>query len=53
MKVKELIEKLQQCNPEDVVILSKDEEGNGFYVLDKVEDVYDGEDGQKAVVLWP
>lgn len=37
MKVKELIEKLQQCNPDDIVILSKDEEGNEFYVLDKME----------------
>lgn len=65
MKVKELIEKLKQYDPDDIVILSQDEEGNGFETLTllqkmvwvpqsrSVEDIYDGEDGQKAVVLWP
>ncbi len=30
MKVKELIEILNECNPESLVVLSRDEEGNGY-----------------------
>lgn len=30
MKIKELIELLEKQNPDDIVVLSKDEEGNGF-----------------------
>lgn len=30
MKVKELIEALQTCNPNDLVVLAKDAEGNDF-----------------------
>ena len=33
MKVKELIENLQMCDPEDEVILKKDAEGNGYSPL--------------------
>lgn len=37
MKVKELIEILEDCNPEDEVILSSDEEGNSFHPLGGVQ----------------
>lgn len=37
MKVKELIEKLKQCDPETVVIKSKDAEGNGYEEIDTVD----------------
>ena len=30
MKVKELIEILKECDPEDLIVLSKDPEGNGY-----------------------
>lgn len=30
MKVKELIEQLRKCDPESIVILQKDSEGNGY-----------------------
>lgn len=41
MKVKELIEKLQQCNPDDLVILAKDIEGNGYSPAGTIsEDMY-------------
>ena len=86
MTVQELINQLQQCNPNYLVVMSKDEEGNGFSPLADVvgdnnvyvpectwsgelrlhhltdelraqsysdEDVYDGDDGVRAVVLWP
>ena len=38
MKVKELIEKLQQCDPEDIIVLAKDEEGNGFNMLGDIDE---------------
>ena len=37
MKVRELIELLQQVDPERVVVLSRDSEGNGYAVLSAVE----------------
>jgi len=30
MTVQELIAKLQQCDPTDIVVLSRDSEGNGY-----------------------
>lgn len=30
MKVKDLIEQLQKCDPEAIVLTAKDDEGNGF-----------------------
>lgn len=33
MKVKELIEKLQGCNPEAIVVMSRDSEGNYYSPL--------------------
>lgn len=38
MKVKELIEKLQKCDPESLVVMSEDGEGNGFSPLSDVDD---------------
>ena len=35
MKVKELIEKLQNIHPETEIFLARDPEGNGFAPLDK------------------
>jgi len=37
MKVKKLIEILKKCDPERIVILSKDEEGNSFSPLSTVQ----------------
>lgn len=37
MRVSELIEKLQQCDPDDVVVLSCDEEGNRFTSIRNIE----------------
>ena len=86
MTVREVIEELSKCDPDYVVIMSKDAEGNGYSPLSDVvgdnnvyvpecdwsgelrlhhltdelrrqsfseEDVYDGPDGLRAVVLWP
>ena len=45
MKVKELIEILSKCNPDADVVLSRDEEGNGYSSLSGVSLEYnwDGE----------
>ena len=45
MKVKELIEILSKCNPDADVVLSRDEEGNGYGSLSDVSLEYnwDGE----------
>ena len=89
MKIKELIELLEKQNPDDVVVLSMDKEGNGFTNRDKEgngftkafelseaiyhdgeiylreltddlynigyneDDLYDGDDGENCVVIWP
>lgn len=47
MKVKELINLLQQEDPERLVVLSIDEEGNGFSPLHQIEPsmYHDGEIG--------
>ncbi len=37
MKVWELIEQLQSCNSEDIVVMSKDGEGNGYSPLFEVD----------------
>jgi hypothetical protein len=37
MKVRKLIEQLQTIDPEREVVLSRDEEGNGFSSLEDVE----------------
>jgi hypothetical protein len=46
MKVKKLIAFLKNYNPDLEVILSRDEEGNGFNLLQNLEDniVYDKEE---------
>ncbi len=36
MTVKELLEQLQDCNPEDTVILAKDSEGNDFSPMSEI-----------------
>lgn len=38
MTVKELIEQLKQCDPNDIVILSSDAEGNNHSPLDEVSE---------------
>ncbi len=45
MTVQELIDKLKECNPNDAVIKSKDDEGNGYDTVDTVSSFYnmDGE----------
>jgi len=66
MKVKELIKRLSKENPEHEVVLSRDEEGNGFSSLAGVElfkyldgEIYSNDDPKlpanckDAVVLWP
>ena len=46
MTVKQLIELLQKENPDRVVILSKDSEGNGFSELENVNSNYNYNDGE-------
>jgi hypothetical protein len=79
MKVSELIEYLQQLDPDRIVVMARDSEGNGFNEMNHLytctygdggtfiealtpeleeqgyseEDVYQGDDGQPAVSLWP
>ncbi len=66
MSIKDLIKKLKQFDPESVVVLSADEEGNsfnkaqdieGFLFKDgeicKEEELEDGHDWSRAIVLWP
>lgn len=62
MKVKELIDELSLCEPEQEVYLAIDEEGNGFNPLSEVcvDPIAEGEltddndpDGVESVVLWP
>jgi hypothetical protein len=65
MKVKELVAMLAKTDPESLVILSKDEEGNGYLPVSNIEEArftrkwgnegeiaYNGS-GEKAVVIWP
>lgn len=40
MKVKQLIEELGQYHPDMRVVVSRDEEGNGFNVLHEVDPAY-------------
>lgn len=63
MKVKQLIKKLQKHDPEKIVIMSKDSEGNYFSPLADMskenyipETTWAGElgsGGEPALVLWP
>ena len=45
MTVKQLIEALQTCNPDDLVVLARDAEGNSFSPVDRVlgDDMYEPE----------
>ena len=54
MRVKQLIELLQQCNQEAKVIMSADSEGNAFAPLDEVdaECLYSPEGRWGEGVLW-
>lgn len=64
--VQELIEELKKMDPEAIVIMSKDAEGNNFSPLYATSDkyfyqadtTYSGsisktKEGKKAFVLWP
>ncbi len=66
MKVNELIKRLQRENPNIDVVLSIDEEGNGFSSIELVEsakslhgEIYGNDDdetpknAEPVVVLWP
>ena len=64
MTVKELIIQLQKLDQKSLVVLSKDEEGNGFSPLADVDtgkyeadSTWGGElvetGGVKCIVLWP
>jgi hypothetical protein len=64
MTVKELKELLEQAKPNDLVILSSDEEGNSFHALYEItpervvstEYGYEAVEGGKrtnAIILWP
>lgn len=81
MTKKELIEQLSQYDDDDIIVLARDSEGNGYSPLWSIapmtfapawgevfereiteemrkkgytdEDLYTGDDAQKAVVLWP
>ena len=45
MKVIDLIEKLHECNPEDLVLLSSDEEGNSYKALAQIDEANCEKDG--------
>lgn len=69
MKVSELMRRLSAFNPDHVVVMSKDSEGNGYSPLAHVDPVHytaettwSGEidhpdephpDGPNAVAIWP
>lgn len=65
MKVKTLLARLRQCNPDAVVVLSIDEEGNGYNEIAAVMEGYNFEDGdieesaeasatsKECVILYP
>jgi len=65
MKVKELIQQLQTLDQNALVILSMDEEGNGFRPLFQVDSGFfnqytsefggeaEGSEDKPAVLLWP
>jgi len=47
MTVKDLIEKLEKQDPEAVIVLSNDEEGNGFSALASIDEgSYDEDTGE-------
>lgn len=49
MLVKTLIEELQKCNPDDIVVLLSDEEGNGYGELDGISVEYAFENGEIGI----
>lgn len=54
MKVRDLIVLLQTCDPDDLVVLSKDGEGNSFSPLSTtLLDMFDGDDGILLRELTP
>jgi hypothetical protein len=65
MKVKDLIARLKELNPNHEVVMSRDEEGNSFSHLYGLSDdciwndigVFDRESpadtGESCIVLWP
>lgn len=54
MKVRDLIVLLQACDPDDLVVLSKDGEGNSFSPLSRTSlDMFDGDDGILLRELTP
>lgn len=68
MKVKDLIKALQKVDPEKIVVMAKDEEGNGYSPLEGIsEGVYEADSsysgeygtvedfpsGKKAICLHP
>ncbi len=66
MKIKDLIKKLKEFDPESAVVLSSDAEGNSFSEATDIEQyLFDKEEGeikewddpndqyQRAIVIWP
>lgn len=68
MTVKQLIERLEEEDPEAIIIMSKDSEGNSYRPIGNIAgnflyekayldivsmDEADGKEGQKALVFWP
>jgi hypothetical protein len=53
MKVIELMEKLTEFKPEQEIVFSRDEEGNGFMNEADIQDKYFGGDKSDIVVLLP
>lgn len=50
MLVKELIEQLKQCDPDDLIVLSEDEEGNGYYEMNYFwKGIYNKEERQAKI----
>lgn len=54
MKIRDLIVLLQACDPDDLVVLSKDGEGNSFSPLSETSlDLFDGDEGILLRELTP
>jgi len=53
MRVRDLIEELQKVDPDLIVIMSKDEEGNGFKSLAVAQEDYAYKEGYGWEVVAP
>jgi len=64
MNVKQLIEYLKACDPNSVILVASDEEGNAYHELGKITispcvpqgyeyELTDDENDQPAIVIYP